>query len=68
MNPITSDYHQERSLLCQHLLLINQYDFLVLSVVHHLCPQIVEVEGLTHLVSPLPVSWHGLYLNRNLDT
>lgn len=53
-----SDDDEEGSLFCEFNILVNQYDLLELSVVDEFCSQIIEVEGLSDLISEFSVHWH----------
>jgi hypothetical protein len=63
-----SDDDEERSLLGKLDFLIHQHYFLVLSVVHDVRLQVIEVEGLSYLVTELSVNWHRLHLNNFICT
>lgn len=58
-----SDDDEEGSLLFELNVLVDQYDFLELSVVYDLCSQVVEVERLSDLISEFSVDGHCFDLN-----
>ena len=63
-----SDNDEEGPLLLELGLLIDDDDLLELSVVGEFCAEVIEVEGLSHLVPELSVDGHGLDLRGGMRT
>lgn len=57
-----SNEEEEGSLLLKGLLLIDDYNFVVSTVVGNISSQIIEVEGLSHLVTESSRNWHSFEL------
>ena len=63
-----SDDDEEWSLLLEFYLFVDDDDLLELSVVGEFCPEVIEVEGLSHLIPELTMYGHGLDLNEEGGT
>lgn len=64
----SSNNNEERSLFCQGRFFVDQHDFFELSIVHDVCSQIIEIVGLSHLISEFSMNWHCFDLYKQKHT